>query len=155
MPLPLYRICAKCLKRKPIEEFDVPANPSRCAACRKGYYKEYNKNRYTSPEARAEELERSREKYQTIIRGQRMDRKQQLVKEMGGCCQTCGYNKSAAALDFHHREPIDKSRTVSHLLAVQQPWGFEAAKEEAKKCDLICSNCHREKTYPGYELRQI
>jgi hypothetical protein len=78
----------------------------------------------------------------------------------GGKCVRCGYSKSFAALDFHHRseEPTSrgkpnkrKIRTVSHLLAINLPWAWEAAIEEAKKCDLICANCHRELTFPGHE----
>jgi hypothetical protein len=119
---------------------------------RLAYFKEYNRKRYASPEAREAELARGKEKYWRLVRGQRVERKRQLIMEMGGCCQRCGYNQSAAALDFHHREAVDKVRTVSHLLAISQPWGFEKAKEEALKCDLLCSNCHREETYPGHEL---
>lgn len=70
----------------------------------------------------------------------------------GGRCQECGYNKSSVALDFHHRDPTEKRRTVSHLLGVNQPWAWEAAVEEATRCDLLCSNCHREHTYPGSEF---
>lgn len=82
----------------------------------------------------------------------------------GGKCVLCGYSKSAAALDFDHLEngvasqtkrgrpnPI-KLRTVSHLLAMTVPEAFELAVAEAKKCRLICANCHREQTYPGHDL---
>jgi predicted Zn-ribbon and HTH transcriptional regulator len=38
-------------------------------------------------------------KYQKRIR---KERKQKLVEMFGGKCQTCGYNRSYKALDFHH-----------------------------------------------------
>ena len=80
-----------------------------------------------------------------------MSRKK-LIAMYGGCCCKCGYNHSAAALDFDHLNPVEKTRTISHLLVVNQPWAWDAAVEEAKKCQLLCSNCHREKTFPGWEI---
>ncbi len=52
-------------------------------------------------------------------------------------CQRCGYDKCIAALDFHHKDPLQKERTVLSL-----PYGQQVT--EAAKCELICSNCHRE-----------
>ncbi len=67
--------------------------------------------------------------------------KQTLVADAGGACVLCGYDRCLAALEFHHRDPADKSfelaRTgVSRSLA--------SARAEAAKCVLLCSNCHAE-----------
>jgi hypothetical protein len=64
-----------------------------------------------------------------------------LVDEAGGRCSLCGYNTSIAALGFHHLDPSKKrfglSRNgVSRSLA--------KARDEAKKCLLVCANCHME-----------
>jgi transposase len=64
-----------------------------------------------------------------------------LVAEAGGACALCGYDRSMAGLHFHHREPGGKSfglasRGVTVSLA--------AARAEAAKCVLLCSNCHAE-----------
>jgi 5-methylcytosine-specific restriction endonuclease McrA len=64
-----------------------------------------------------------------------------LVKEAGGCCAACGYDRSLAALQFHHLDPADKefglaSRGFSR--------GIDRAREEARKCVLLCGNCHAE-----------
>src|SRR5438132_2692835 len=146
-----YRVCTKCLKRKPFSAFPEQMGrvQSQCFDCRNAYYRAYNTKRYSSPEARAAELKRNREKYHRVIKHERAARKRRLILIMGGKCCECGYAKSAAALDFHHLDRTGKSRTVSHLLAVSQPWGFEAAIKEAKKCRLVCANCHREATFPG------
>jgi hypothetical protein len=150
-PRPNRTVCSKCLKTKPSEEFETS---TWCAKCRRGYYKEYNKKRYATPGTRDAELAKSKKLYWTEggIRWQRVNRKRQLILMVGGKCVRCGYNRSAAALDFHHIDRTTKGRGISQLLAIQQPWGFEAAVEEAKKCELICSNCHREETWPGHEL---
>lgn len=51
-------------------------------------------------------------------------------------CSVCGYNKSPAALDFHHLDPQTKHCRVS------ANWKTPKGKEEMKKCVLICKNCH-------------
>lgn len=61
-----------------------------------------------------------------------------LVKEHGGKCVYCGYNKCLAALDFHHLDPTLKSGHVRNFYALA------SARKEAAKCELVCSNCHRE-----------
>jgi hypothetical protein len=142
------------LKRKSLDEFKPRPNGtvSYCYKCEIGYYREYNAKRYASPEARAAELKRTKERYHAVRKPLRHMRKLELIALMGGKCQRCGYAKSVAALDFHHRKPVDKKRTISHLLPINQPWAWEALLKEVKKCDLICSNCHRELTYPGWEI---
>ena len=62
------------------------------------------------------------------------------IKYKGGECQNCGYNKCIAALEFHHRNPEEKSFGIGTPLS--KTW--EAIRTELDKCDLLCSNCHRE-----------
>lgn len=66
--------------------------------------------------------------------------KKDLKMLFGGACKLCGYNRCLAALDFHHLIPENKTDTVSHLLIKNK----SLALEEAKKCILVCSNCHDE-----------
>ena len=74
-------------------------------------------------------------------RWRRRERKRRLVEALGGKCSKCGYSKSLAAFDFHHPND-DKEASVSELLA--RKGNFERALSEAKKCMLLCANCHRE-----------
>jgi len=161
----LNKVCTKCLCLKPIEQFDAnKAHGNWCQKCYTDYFKSYNKKRYSSAESREKELIRGRNKYNTIVKPQRNERKKRLLLMMGGKCSICGYSKSAAALDFDHldngKDAITcrnkpnpcKSRTISHILAMNRPDAFELAIEEAKKCRILCANCHREITFPGHEL---
>lgn len=70
-------------------------------------------------------------------------RRQKLREEAlaykGGRCQICGYNRSSAALDFHHLNPLEKDFAISSRMT-----SFEAIRKELDKCVLLCSNCHRE-----------
>lgn len=65
-------------------------------------------------------------------------------------CSECGFSH-IAALDFHHKDPSKKEGLISRLISDGR---FKKAEEEAKKCIILCANCHRihhhkEKTPPG------
>lgn len=66
--------------------------------------------------------------------------KKRAVELLGGKCVICGYSKSMAAFVFHHVDPSTKLFGVGSTYNVS--WKrFEA---EARKCVLLCANCHRE-----------
>lgn len=67
--------------------------------------------------------------------------KRMLVEEFGGACSRCGYNKCIEALQFHHIDPNTKEFGVS---AQGNTRSYERLLEEAKKCVLLCANCHAE-----------
>lgn len=60
-------------------------------------------------------------------------------------CQYCGYDSNPRALQFHHTDPDSKEFNISQAY----PNGYinwEEAKEEIKKCEILCANCHRIQT---------
>lgn len=63
------------------------------------------------------------------------------VDYKGGECSSCGYSRSIAAMEFHHRDPNEKDFAISVSGATRS---FESIKIELDKCDLLCANCHRE-----------
>ena len=63
---------------------------------------------------------------------------------MGGKCNSCGYNKNYAALEFHHLDPKEKEFDFAKLR--QCKWS--TIVDELKKCTMLCSNCHREAHHP-------
>ena len=64
-----------------------------------------------------------------------------LVAEAGGRCCLCGYDRHVGALHFHHVDPGTKRMNVS---ASGIAYRIEILREEARKCVLLCSNCHAE-----------
>ena len=67
--------------------------------------------------------------------------KSMLIAEAGGACLLCGYDRYQGALEFHHRDPTEKSFGLG--------WGgvarsIDTMREEARKCALLCANCHAE-----------
>ncbi len=62
----------------------------------------------------------------------------ELLASRGARCVDCGYDRAAAALEFHHRDARSKDFTLSSVSTVPgRIWS------EAAKCDLVCANCHR------------
>ena len=63
-----------------------------------------------------------------------------LVAAAGGCCAVCGYDRAIRALQFHHVDATQKSieMTMAHGRSLA------AYQEEARKCVLVCANCHVE-----------
>jgi hypothetical protein len=69
----------------------------------------------------------------------RRDRKETLALEAGGACKLCGYDKHLAALEFHHPDPAEKEFGIAEAGVTRS---LEKCREEARKCILLCSNCH-------------
>jgi transposase len=64
-----------------------------------------------------------------------------LVAEAGGACAICRYERYVGALHFHHRDPAEKRFALSVDGVARS---IERARAEARKCVLLCSNCHAE-----------
>ena len=52
----------------------------------------------------------------------------------------CGYNRVLANLHFHHVDPATKSFGVT----MARGRSLAAYRQEARKCVLVCANCHGE-----------
>jgi hypothetical protein len=62
-------------------------------------------------------------------------------------CTQCGENHPAA-LDFHHVVRDPSNRKVHRLIANGT---ITKAKEEIKKCVVLCANCHRKHHYEEHQ----
>ena len=63
-----------------------------------------------------------------------------LIEEAGHRCAVCGYDRSTYNLHFHHVYPAQKSFEMSMAAGKS----LQAYRSEAKKCVLVCANCHGE-----------
>ena len=66
--------------------------------------------------------------------------KRMLVDEAGGRCAVCGYDRCIINLHFHHVDPTKKS----FAMTVAMGKSIATFRAEAKKCVLVCANCHGE-----------
>lgn len=65
----------------------------------------------------------------------------ELKLELG--CADCGYNAHPAALDFDHLPEFTKRVNISRMMGRTRA----SLLRELAKCECVCSNCHRIRTY--------
>ena len=59
-------------------------------------------------------------------------------------CVDCARTFPACAMDFDHVQPGQKRYTVSRMIGRA---GTAAIMAEVAKCDIVCANCHRDRTF--------
>ena len=61
-------------------------------------------------------------------------------------CKDCGERYPTCVMDFHHRDPSEKeydiASAVNHIRV-----GKGKLRAELAKCDVLCANCHRIRTW--------
>jgi hypothetical protein len=128
------RICSRCKISKPADEFNFRnrAKGVRHIYCRE-CGKEFTRNHYR----------RNRRQY--IERSMRANvRRREFMREMKSRpCADCGVQYPYYVMDFDHREGEEKVFEMNRVSYVT----LGALKREIEKCDVVCSNCHRERTY--------
>lgn len=104
---------------------------------------------------------KSRGHYKNSIQGNSMHRQKRVslerkiffIKQLGGGCSNCGYNKNLSAMEFHHKDPSTKDFPLD-----ARRFGNNSMKTleiEVNKCELLCSNCHREHHHPQLEMKKV
>lgn len=74
------------------------------------------------------------------------ERKVWLTKVKNKPCTDCGKIYPPWVMDFDHKEGSLKIGSISYL-AIHDTSNFEKLKIEIEKCELVCSNCHRQRTH--------
>lgn len=74
--------------------------------------------------------------------------KEALVQGFGNRCYLCGKEYPNYVYEFHHIDPSTKSYSLSNPTTRAK----SAYPEEAKKCCMVCANCHREIEHSGKEF---
>jgi hypothetical protein len=59
-------------------------------------------------------------------------------------CVDCGGRFAPCVMDFDHRDARTKAYTVSRMIGRA---GTAKILAEIAKCDIVCANCHRDRTY--------
>jgi hypothetical protein len=133
---PSEKQCSACKQIKPVTEFNNNSSKSdgkssKCKNCNKDYLKQH----YTD---NPEYYKNKSRKYKSDLR-ELINR----LKILRGC-NSCGFNEHPAVLDFHHRDGTNKSFNIGSSLHLVSR---ELLMEEIAKCDVLCANCHRIKSY--------
>jgi hypothetical protein len=109
-----------------------------CVICRQAA-NEYKRLRYV-PKPKKQPQSSRGSKNREIVRAEKFRR---------GSCVDCGLvidERTIVCIDFDHRDPQDKSFTISYLMDKAHPSDIIA---EMAKCDAVCRNCHAIRTHAG------
>lgn len=135
--------CSKCGSLKSFKNFYKRKTGLRageyyekCSEC----YKSRGRNYYHKNRIRQLDLAKKR-KLRYIE-----ERKKFLEGIKAKPCLDCGKEYPMWIMDFDHRDGQSKIASIS-FLAFRKMVNLKKLKEEIKKCDLVCSNCHRQRTY--------
>ena len=125
-----------------IKERQRQYNKKHCKEIRencKKYYKEHHEELLKKAKQYAKDNHEKRIKYMKQYREERSGWINDYKLSKG--CSICGYNKCAAALDFHHPND-DKEFTIAKFR--NKNISIEKIKLEIEKCEVLCCRCHRE-----------
>ena len=131
--------CSECTKRIRTEALDI--KEKKCSSCDEiksidKFHVSITKTGKTSHRGKCKKCSHL---YRNSL-------KIQCVEYKGGKCSKCNYDKCLSALEFHHRDPEQKDFSISELSKSKNEFN-DLIKTELDKCDLLCSNCHRETHY--------
>lgn len=120
------------MKECKIDECDSTDLATRSSMC-KSHHREYTRAHYKA----------NKDSY--IARNKRVVAKvREFVLDAKDVpCADCGVRYPFYVMDFDHREGVDKLGNIAHMASL----GLDRVKAEVAKCDVVCSNCHRERTY--------
>lgn len=126
--------CSKCGMVKPAEEFNFRhrergVRHSYCRECGKALTRSHYR----------------REKRSYLSRNLRAyaERRQMVVEAKSRPCADCGIQYSYYVMDFDHRDGRLKKFALNSVDRVTK----RAILREIEKCDVVCANCHRERTH--------
>ncbi len=135
------RKCIRCKRRRPEDQFAIKHRKSGriyrksyCRPCWNAYLVERRKR---DPEAR--------KKHNAAVQR----RKRELAEEVQHYktehpCVDCGYHWNPWQMQFDHPPGVTKVGDVAQLV-----YGGSPTKlwEEIEKCELVCANCHADRTH--------
>lgn len=77
----------------------------------------------------------------TYMKSRYFRRREQAIESLGGKCVVCG---SVEELEFDHVDPSTKSFSIAKAFS---GWSWSRIQVELDKCQLLCRDCHKVKTY--------
>lgn len=93
---------------------------------------------------------RNREKMRLNEKKYKEERKALLFTYKDNPCKDCSGRFPVYVMDFDHRPGTIKLGEVGRLA---YSWTVERFMEEVNKCDLVCANCHRIRTFTRLQCR--
>jgi len=138
------KICSTCKIEKPHSEYSKKRRnkDGLMAMCRE-----------CSLPRRRMQYKINPENQKQAVYARRSDLAEQVARiKIATPCFDCGKHYPSYVMDFDHVRGTKKA-TVSELVRNSSSW--DQIQEEIDKCDLVCSNCHRERTFKRLGSTQL
>lgn len=131
----LAKKCGKCAITKPIDEFNKRTASKdglqgRCKSCNSTTLKDHYGN--------------NKQYYVAKSRANKKRLRQVVSEKKNKPCEDCGKSYPPYVMDFDHRDPNIKEFNVGGSCHMH---GLAKTLEEIDKCDVVCANCHRIRTF--------
>ena len=96
--------------------------------------------------ARRKHYENNKEQYLERNKNKKIEMRNYLNKIKNVPCMDCGIQYPPYVMDLDHRDPEQKIDNVGRFIS---SGSWDKLIQEIEKCDVVCANCHRERTH-GY-----
>ncbi len=127
--------CSRCKQEKPETEFSFKnkTKGTKRSDCKECFAKLVAVHYQNNKEKYKEAFKKTRKRSQQFI----YDLKEKIP------CTDCGNYYPHYIMDYDHIDASTKKEKVSTLARCSK----KTALEEIAKCELVCANCHRERTH--------
>jgi hypothetical protein len=127
------KVCSTCRLWKPLDSFNRrSAAPDgrqwSCRSCNAAYHRRHKK--------RINAMVQARNKRVWADNVERL-----LAHLLAHPCVDCG-ERDPLVLEFDHQR--DKIKNIAQLV---RGWSWQTIEREIAKCDVVCANCHRRRTF--------
>lgn len=128
-------VCSKCKTEKDDNEFPWRSKPKKlrrttCRECQRQYCKDHYQNNKDYYANRNKALKARNKEFLDKFKSETP-------------CADCNKTYPPCVMDFDHLNGDEKLIEISKMLNYSRP-GLE---KEIAKCELVCSNCHRIRTW--------
>ncbi len=111
---------------------------------RQQYWKSYyNKNRLKIREKQSKDYYSDKKRFRRYCHSAQ-DKKREFVNRIKmSPCMDCKKQYNPWVMDFDHV----KGRKVNDIAKIKLQCGWKKLKKEIAKCEVVCANCHRDRTH--------
>lgn len=139
------KVCGTCKESLPLDKFSrSKAKPdglqSKCKDCTKTYYQDYYKNSPTEKDRILAKNAAHRASLREIVR-----------EKKSVPCADCDRSFPHYVMDFDHQ--YDKKFNIGSSVSSGLP--MKSLLEEIDKCEVVCANCHRERTHGQWAVGEL
>lgn len=128
------KTCSSCHVTKPLTGFNFKR---RSAGVRHSYCRECGKK------ITQNHYKRNKPSYLKRNLRAYAERRQLVIDAKSRPCADCGVQYPYYVMDLDHRDGASKQFSLHAVHGVSK----EAVMREIEKCDVVCANCHRERTH--------